>query len=636
MAMDPYETTNLLLSKIKTIDPDNASKIMGYILIHDVGERELAGLAFGPETFLLGVIAKAKTHLGLSPNTLSAATAPLTPSSPLNPISRPVVVGGSGGFGNPFSHSSSPRLPGPGGGPFVDFARNPSPHSWPVSGFAAANANNSNSSGGGGGSSSNSNVSLSPKSSPFLSYDSIRAGSFKGAAFSKCGGNGSGDSSSISADALEDYPFDEYLSFLDDPSSRNDEFDPGLQLAGYPDVGADAQLHRRRFSESDACPNTEDGAFGIGYRPCLNNRAMVGSPREMESLYLQQHEGMMRLKAAHHHQQQQRLAYSKYMNFLLQQQNDTQRLGGAAAAMNSDEFHKFGRFCTERNEFYAMAMAEKANSASRQIYLTFPADSTFKDEDVSNYFSTFGPVEDVRIPYQQKRMFGFVTFVHSETVKLILARGNPHFICDSRVLVKPYKEKGKAATEHQLLERGNFSPCSSPSGLDGRELYDLPMGGRVPYNSQEMMLRRKLEEQAELQQAIELQGRRLVNLQLPDLRGDYVNHHQRSLSMGGISLSTHSPLSQKIAKSEEEETVESSALSAADDAANQNFQPEVNHTCNMVGNEENINNDASNLTNCHGSNAEHVNRDAVASQSKSSLENVSALSNSSPSDTTSL
>jgi len=36
---------------------------------------------------------------------------------------------------------------------------------------------------------------------------------------------------------------------------------------------------------------------------------------------------------------------------------------------------------------------------------------------------------DVRIPYQQKRMFGFVTFVYPETVKLIiLAKGNPHFI----------------------------------------------------------------------------------------------------------------------------------------------------------------------------------------------------------------
>jgi hypothetical protein len=42
-------------------------------------------------------------------------------------------------------------------------------------------------------------------------------------------------------------------------------------------------------------------------------------------------------------------------------------------------------------------------------------------------------------------MFGFVTFVYPETVKEILAKGNPHYICDSRVLVKPYKEKGKVA-----------------------------------------------------------------------------------------------------------------------------------------------------------------------------------------------
>ncbi|KAJ0610203.1 putative nucleotide-binding alpha-beta plait domain superfamily, RNA-binding domain superfamily [Helianthus annuus] len=55
----------------------------------------------------------------------------------------------------------------------------------------------------------------------------------------------------------------------------------------------------------------------------------------------------------------------------------------------------------------------------------------------------FGPVQDARNPYQQKRMFGFVTFMLSETVKAILAKGNPHFVCDSRVLVKPYKEKGK-------------------------------------------------------------------------------------------------------------------------------------------------------------------------------------------------
>lgn len=57
-------------------------------------------------------------------------------------------------------------------------------------------------------------------------------------------------------------------------------------------------------------------------------------------------------------------------------------------------------------------------------------------------------MQDVRIPYQQKRMFGFVSFAHPENVKAVLARGNPHFICDSRVLVKPYKEKGKALDKY--------------------------------------------------------------------------------------------------------------------------------------------------------------------------------------------
>lgn len=58
-------------------------------------------------------------------------------------------------------------------------------------------------------------------------------------------------------------------------------------------------------------------------------------------------------------------------------------------------------------------------------------------------YSSFGPVEDVRIPCQQKRMFGFVTFVSADTVKVILAKGNPHFVCGARVLVKPYREKSK-------------------------------------------------------------------------------------------------------------------------------------------------------------------------------------------------
>ncbi|KAE8690274.1 Mitochondrial transcription termination factor family protein isoform 1 [Hibiscus syriacus] len=42
-------------------------------------------------------------------------------------------------------------------------------------------------------------------------------------------------------------------------------------------------------------------------------------------------------------------------------------------------------------------------NGSRQIYLTFPAESTFSEDDVSTNFSSYGQVEDVRIPCQQKR-----------------------------------------------------------------------------------------------------------------------------------------------------------------------------------------------------------------------------------------
>ncbi|KAE8712192.1 Nucleic acid binding protein, putative isoform 2 [Hibiscus syriacus] len=107
-------------------------------------------------------------------------------------------------------------------------------------------------------------------------------------------------------------------------------------------------------------------------------------------------------------------------------------------------------------------------------------------------------------------MFGFVTFFHPETVKRILARGNPHYISDSRVLVKPYKEKGKVPDKRQYLqqlEKGNFSLCSRPSRLDSREPYDPRVGAKKFYNAPEMMLRREFEDQADLQQAIELQRR---------------------------------------------------------------------------------------------------------------------------------
>ena len=56
--------------------------------------------------------------------------------------------------------------------------------------------------------------------------------------------------------------------------------------------------------------------------------------------------------------------------------------------MMGDDINNFSRSPRlERNEFQMMnGGAGMVNPASRQIYLTFPADSTFREEDVSNYF----------------------------------------------------------------------------------------------------------------------------------------------------------------------------------------------------------------------------------------------------------
>ncbi|KAL0287652.1 UNVERIFIED_CONTAM: Zinc finger CCCH domain-containing protein 55 [Sesamum angustifolium] len=68
-----------------------------------------------------------------------------------------------------------------------------------------------------------------------------------------------------------------------------------------------------------------------------------------------------------------------------------------------------------RCDLSPMGFGAGASSSSRQIYLTFPADSTFKEEDVSNYFRK---------------------------------------------------------QQQQHLERGEYSACLSPSGVDSREPFD--------------------------------------------------------------------------------------------------------------------------------------------------------------------
>ncbi|XP_048325270.2 zinc finger CCCH domain-containing protein 22 isoform X1 [Ziziphus jujuba] len=500
--MDSYEATKIVFAKIQSCEPENASKIMGYLLIQDHGEKEMIRLAYGPETILQNLILKAKSQLGLlptnSPSSLTLTTSTSSASLPFNPIPRQP---------NPLSLSTA-SLRISNNGYELTNPSSPSSSAWPLSpGF------------------SNSTATTPSSVAPLLSYANVV--------------NRSNVSVSSLSSTIEDYQLQDHnLPFLGE--TKHD----GLFTTSRP-----LDLQKQSYSIPGMPYGSEDVNSGCGWKPCSyfargfcknggscrflhgdyysvggdETSSIVGSPNGISLSEFERCQELLRFQIAA--QQQQKLAsasqfmagtslipYNNCMDLaLMQQQIEAQRLAAAALM---------------KNDFSGMNLSGNLNNpGSRQIYLTFPADSTFREEDVSNYFSNYGPVKDVRIPYQQKRMFGFVTFVYPETVKLILAKGNPHFVCDSRVLVKPYKEKGKVPDKkqnNQYLDRGDYALCSSPTGLDCQ-------AERMFCNTQEMLLAKKLEERANLQRAIELQGRKLMNLQLQDLKDHHhycLHHHQ--------------------------------------------------------------------------------------------------------------
>ncbi|XP_042417545.1 zinc finger CCCH domain-containing protein 53-like isoform X4 [Zingiber officinale] len=494
--MDVYEATRVVMARIQSLDVENAAKIMGYVLIQEQGDKEMIRLAFASDALLHSVVLKARGDLGL--------TGPPLPSA-------------SPSFFSPRGNQNSSLFSSLAGVPFpTSFAPPPA-------------------------------FSRSGRSSDELrGFNEL---------LSSHGGVAAGDPT------IDEFQLQDHLSFLSDPatSDRSHPIDNKSSASGdlsYPDVlcrsssggiawvpfpyrvgwEVNVNHHRRSWSATDLPLRSYSATGGIGCKPCPYYsrgyckegsacRFLHGLPEDTITAAAQSQRisGASQLTAS-------AFPYSpigslpsspstttKSLDFLLQQQqNECQRAAAAAAAA------ALLRIPIERSDLAAMV-----NPGSRQIYLTFPSDSTFTEEDVSNYFSIYGPVQVVRIPYQQKRMFGFVTFSYPETVKLILAKGNPHFVCDARVLVKPYKEKGKVLDKYrkqQQGERGDFYGCTTPTGIESRgDPYDLQLlGARVLYNSgSQELLRRKLEEELqaiELQREIKLQARRLMSLQLHDLK----------------------------------------------------------------------------------------------------------------------
>ncbi|KAG8063516.1 hypothetical protein GUJ93_ZPchr0003g17951 [Zizania palustris] len=543
--MDAYEVTKVVFARIQALDHDHATKIMGLLLIQDHGDKEMIRLAFGPEELLQSVMAQARKELALLP----ASSPTVTGHSPFL-LSRP-----NSGRGAAMSASS--------------------PSSWAQAQPFSRSNSISNGSGDdmvGAGEeliSSVNNGASAAAAPPFFS----RGGDALQEDFQLQEQIAFLNDRCVNPCALPAFDGAECRSL--GPAEISGMFPYGLPWAN------GGPVHRRNVSMNELCLG--GGGDGFGWKPCLyfargfckngsncrfvhgglpdDGAALAGAVMDAATAEQQQcQDFLFRSKsqrlgaAAFPHSPTGSLhgspsATTKCLSLLLQQQhNDNQRYypfttsilqartfkrsnlsclrvcrAAAAALMlgGADETHKFiGRPCLERVADFASMM----NPVSRQIYLTFPADSTFCEEDVSNYFSIYGPVHDVRIPYQQKRMFGFVTFVYPETVKLILAMGNPHCICDARVLVKPYKEKGKVPDKYRKHQQVDFTGCTTPTRPDARDPFDMhQLGARMfPHsNSSNELLRRKLEEQqqaAELQQAIELHSRRLMDLQLFDLK----------------------------------------------------------------------------------------------------------------------
>ncbi|KAG8658307.1 zinc finger CCCH domain-containing protein 18 isoform X3 [Manihot esculenta] len=508
--MDFSEHTRIVFNRIKKLEPENVTKIIGYLLLQDGGDQEMINLAMSPDVIIQEVIYKAKAELNQL--ALKSATSPISP-----PMNSPPVSDLSSQF-NPFftvlsrSFLSSPpafRVPSSYWESQVGAQHN--------SDFASMGYLDS--------------VSELQNQTQFLSLeDQMEPVNLGNMGFPSDYFN-----SDTALGHLAARTGRRYSSLNEIPVKTCHYFNKGFCKHG-------SNCRYYHGQVSDNFPRTfdainDDQLFSPGSLKKLELeiiellKSRKGGPVSIASLPMIYYEKYGKvLQAEGYLTESQRHGKAGYsLTKLLARLKNSIRLidrcilpHGQHAVILAEDVPKYMETWGDRNDPGPIV------SGSRQIYLTFPAESTFTEDDVSNYFNTFGSVEDVRIPCQQKRMFGFVTFESAETVKMILAKGNPHFVCGARVLVKPYREKSKLI-DRKYQERIEPSMCFSSQYVDmDAELHPMPRG----YETSRLLRKQLMEEQ---EQALEFQRRQLAELRIA--RKPISNRSYFGYSMDGLKVS---------------------------------------------------------------------------------------------------
>eukprot|EP00249_Psilotum_nudum_P023954 c29039_g1_i1 orf=1785-4043(+) len=547
--MDAYEFTRIVYSRVQSLEPENVSKIMGFLLLQDSGDQEMVRLAFGPDAFLQAVVSRAKKELGLPLATFSHTTG--IPSSPRNSQVVPSLFPSLDS-----SHLSALAMP----------RTNEYLNAMLLGSYDQQSKALLPEQLRGGALQSSEGYSLLNPGRPTL-QDQPSVHDKHPTSFEKF--------RLYTEQGLRDEHLHDQLSFLNEsPGSQhplnvfpsdhvfpelgtllngskfhveasnlrsNDKHITDLSLwleGGAASAWKPCMYYARgyckhgnncRFLHSHGRPDTLSPLLvGNGQRESLSNDGLIPASIERLELELQDLLRGQRspvsiaslpqlyyerygktLQAEGYLTESQRHGKAGYsLTKLLARLRDTvtliDRPHGQHAVVLAEDAHRFLYFRGEKDDL------SEVNPGSRQIYLTFPAESTFTEDDVATHFRVYGPVQDVRIPYQQKRMFGFVTFVYSETVKSILAKGNPHYICGARVLVKPYKEKGKHS-ERKLLDKGENSRYTSVRSADVRE-YGFAPSPR--FFDEHDIFQKQLEED----RILGLGVRKLAELQMLDMQ----------------------------------------------------------------------------------------------------------------------